>query len=189
MGEQEFQKFGEILRTGEAEEVAQLLANLDPFLRRAIRMRLTDRRVRRAVDTGDIFQSLVKDILSREGTGRTAASFQELCAYFAAAARYKIAAKFRKERRYVANLDSVPEPVSSEPEPSQAVEDSDLAEAVKSRLDERNRRLFDLSQQGKTWRQIAEEVGGHPDALRFQLRRSVATAIAKFRHGKSSDVN
>jgi hypothetical protein len=186
MTEAGFQKFIEILRSGDAEAVDRLLADFDPFLRRAIRLRLFDRRARRVVDTSDILQSLLKDYLSREGTDGAAASSRRLRAYLTAAAKYKVSSKTRKERRRIADLSDVAEPVSAEPLPSKQAEDRDFIDAIRSRLKEDDRRLFDLSQQGRTWRQIAYEIGGHPDTLRIQLRRSVAAALAEIRHGESS---
>jgi DNA-directed RNA polymerase specialized sigma24 family protein len=180
-----FQKFLEILRSGDAEAVDRLLADFDPFLRQAIRLRLCDGRARRAVDTADILQSLLKDFLDREGANGTAASTRKLRAYLAAAVQYKIAAKIRKERRRTADLDDLPEPTSPEPPPGKQAEDNDLIDAIRQRLDEPNRILLDLSRQGRTWRQIAAEIGGHPDSLRIQLRRSVAAALAKIRTGDS----
>lgn len=44
MREAGFQEFFEILRSGDAEAVERLLSDFDPFLRRAIRLRLCDRR-------------------------------------------------------------------------------------------------------------------------------------------------
>ena len=183
-----FQEFFEILRNGDPEAVDRLLSDFDPFLRRAIRLRLFDRRTRRIVDTADILQSLLEDFLSREGNERAGASSRRLRGYLAAAAQYKISKKTRKERRRIANLDGVAEPVSSEPPPSSQAEDRDFIEAVRSRLDDGNRRLLDLSQQGRTWRQIANQIGGHPDTLRIQLRRSVAAALAEIHGGESIHV-
>jgi len=185
MTEAGFQRFIEILRSGDAEAVDRLLSDFDPFLRRAIRLRLFDRRTRRVVDTSDILQSLLKDFLGREQADGAAASSERLRAYLTAAAKYKISSKTRKERRRIVDLSDVAEPVSAEPPPSQAVEDRDLIDAVRSRLDDANRRLFDLSQHGQTWRQIANDIGGHPDTLRIQLRRSVAAALSEIRHGDS----
>jgi DNA-directed RNA polymerase specialized sigma24 family protein len=180
-----FQKFLEILRSGDAEAVDRLLLEFDPFLRRAIRLRLLDGRARRAVDTADILQSLLKDFLDREGADGAAASSRRLRAYLTAAAHYKIASKVRKESRRIADLDQIPEPQSPEPPPGKQAEDRDLIDAIRQRLDTANRRLLDLSRQGRTWRQIANEIGGHPDTLRIQLRRSVAAALAEIRHGDS----
>jgi RNA polymerase sigma factor (sigma-70 family) len=185
MGDAGFQKFLEILRSGNREAVDRLLADFDPFLRRAIRLRLLDGRARRAVDTADILQSLLKDFLNREGAGSVATSSSRFRAYLMAAAHYKIAAKVRKERRRIADLHEIPEPQSHDPPPGQRAEERDLIEAICLRLDAGDRRLLDLSRQGRTWRQIAEEIGGHPDTLRIQLRRSVAAALSEIRLGDS----
>jgi hypothetical protein len=186
VGEPEFQKFVEILQSGDAEAVDRLLSDFDPFLRRAIRRRLFDGRARRIADTGDILQSLLKDFLAREQTEEAAMSARKLRAYLAAAAQYKISKKIRKERRRTADLEAVSEPASPEPMPCKEVEDRDFLETMRSRLDDNNRRLFDLSRQGRTWRQIADEIGGHPDSLRIQLRRSVASILSEIRNRDST---
>ena len=51
-----------------------MLREMDPFLRRVIRLRLLDGRLRRAVDTTDILQSLLKDFLRNP---RLSASLQQ----------------------------------------------------------------------------------------------------------------
>jgi hypothetical protein len=180
------QEFIEILQTGDAQAVNRLLADFDPFLRRAIRLRLLDRRARRIVDTADILQSLLKDFLAREGADGVTASSEKFRAYLTAAVHYKVSAMMRKERLRIADLGNVAEPISLEPPPDKPVDDRDLLDAIRRRLDERDRRLFDLSHQGHTWRQIANQIGGHPDSLRIQLRRSIAAALAEVRHGDPS---
>jgi hypothetical protein len=184
MREAGFQEFFEILRSRDTEAIDRLLAEFDPFLRGAIRLRLLDRRARRIVDTADILQSLLKDFLAREKDG-AAASSKRVQAFLAAAVQYKISKKTRKERRRTADINNIAEPISSEPPPCKRVEDRDFIDAIRSRLDDGNCRLFDLSQQGLTWSQIATEIGGHPDTLRIQLRRSVAVALAEIRQGES----
>ncbi len=186
MREAEFHKFLEILRSGDAEAVERLLADFDPYLKRAIRTHLFDRRARRVVDTADILQSLLKDFLERKGTEGAAESSRRLRAYLKAAAQYKVASKVRKERRRVADLSDIAEPASPESPPDKPVEDRELIDAIRRRLNERDRRLLDLSREGLTWRQIAIEVGGDPDSLRIQLRRSIAAVLAETRLGDAS---
>jgi RNA polymerase sigma factor (sigma-70 family) len=185
MTQVDFQKFVEILRSGDADAVDRLLSEFDPFLRGAIRLRLFNRRARRVVDTADILQSLLKDFLRREEAEGDAASSEKIRAYLTAAAKYKISSKTRKERRRIADLSDIAEPATPEAPPTQQAEDRDFIDAIRNRLDEGDGRLFDLSQQGRTWRQIADEVGGHPDTLRIQLRRAVAAALAEIRGGES----
>ena len=179
MSDAEFQNFHEFLRSGDAEAVERLLSDLDPFLRQVIRRQLFDRNARRIVDTADVLQSLLADFLKQQGTDQAAVSAGRLKGYLVAAARNKIASKARKERRRTADLDGIAEPASADPSSSQQVEDRDFVESLRNLLSEENRRLFELSQQGRTWRQIADEFGGRPDSLRIQLRRAIAAALAE----------
>lgn len=68
MAAPEFQKFFAVLKSGERHTIEELPRQLDPFLRRAIRLRLIDGRLRCAVDTTDILQSLLKDFQIFEWT-------------------------------------------------------------------------------------------------------------------------
>src|SRR5438132_454775 len=103
----EVQQFLETLRNGDAHAVEELLAHIDPFLRRVIRQRLVDGRLRRVVDTTDVFHSIVKDFLARPRPGAAVAASSggdrtplpasgALGAYLAAAVRHKIQTRLRK---------------------------------------------------------------------------------------------
>jgi RNA polymerase sigma factor (sigma-70 family) len=183
----ELSDFLAVLRGADGQAVERLLRRLDPTLRRIIRLRLIDGRLRHALDTADIFQSLLKDFLSRRGPARPpAAAAGGLCAYLAAAARRKIWAKARKERRHAGSLPAGWEAPAPEPPAARQVEDRDFSQAVRGRLPEPTRRLFDLKAQGLSWAEIAAQVGGQPDALRMRLRRAVAAALGELGHGELS---
>jgi hypothetical protein len=80
----ELQEFLAKIQGGDEGSVEAMLRELDPFLRRVIRMRLLDGRLRRAVDTTDILQSLLKDFLRQPAAGEPAeTSSDQLCAYLA----------------------------------------------------------------------------------------------------------
>ncbi len=68
----ELQEFLARIQGGDEGAVEAMLRELDPFLRRVIRMRLLDGRLRRAVDTTDILQSLLKDFLRQPAAGEPA---------------------------------------------------------------------------------------------------------------------
>jgi RNA polymerase sigma factor (sigma-70 family) len=180
MATPELSEFFAVLRSGDGAAVEQLLQQLDPILRRIIRLRLIDGRLRHLLDTMDILQSLLKNFLSRKETGPfSGEGSAELVAYLAAAVHHKIRTKTHRERRHG---DSPPEdwdPASSEPPPAEGVEDGDLRQAIRDRLSEQTRQVFDLRMQGLTWAEIAEQVGGQPDALRMRLRRTVATILGE----------
>jgi DNA-directed RNA polymerase specialized sigma24 family protein len=173
-------KFYAVLRSGDGPAAEALWRDLDPFLRRAIRLGLIDGRLRRTLDTNDILQSLVKDFLSQDvDASPVAGDAGGLYAYLAAAVRKKIGGKLRKERRHRGSLPSVWEPASTEPAVTQHIEAQDLSQALRARLSESNRRLYDLKAQELSWPEIAEKVGGHPDALRMRLRRAIAAALGE----------
>jgi RNA polymerase sigma factor (sigma-70 family) len=180
MASPELQEFFQVLQSGDQPAVEELLRQFDPFLRRVIRLRLIDGRLRRAVDTTDIFHSLLKDFLRpKKSSAPLAKASAELHAYLAAAVRHKIQTKLRKERRNAGSLPGDWEPVSREPRVGQQLENQEFTEAVRTRLDEQCRRLFDLKTQGFTWAEIAAKVGGKPDALRMRLNRAVAALLTE----------
>jgi hypothetical protein len=70
----ELQEFFAAIQGGDAGAVEAMLQHIDPFLRRVIHLRLLDGRLRRAVDTTDILQSLLKDFLPMRCTNSRSAS-------------------------------------------------------------------------------------------------------------------
>ena len=176
----ELQEFLAVLQSGDQRAADELLRRLDPFLRRVIRQRLLDGRLRRIVDTTDICQSLLKDFLRvRASRQPPSEASTELCAYLAAAVHHKIQTRLRKERRHAGSLPADWEPVSREPRIGAELDDRDYSDTVRARLDESTRRLFDLKARGHTWAEIAAQLGGTSDALRMRLRRAVAVVLSE----------
>jgi DNA-directed RNA polymerase specialized sigma24 family protein len=176
----ELQEFFAKIQGGDEAAVQAMLQEMDPFLRRIIRMRLLDGRLRRAVDTTDILQSLLEDFLRQPAAGEPAETGSaELCAYLAAAVRHKVQTRLRKERRHAGSLPEEWEPASPEPDVGKGVDDQDFVAAIRRRLDEPARSLFDLKAQGLTWQEIAEKVSGRADALRMRLNRAVAAVLTE----------
>jgi DNA-directed RNA polymerase specialized sigma24 family protein len=162
------------------ERFEQAIVRLEPWLRRVIRLRLAGGRLRRVADTCDVFQSLLKDFLLREGNPDVSAiRGPSLKRYLLGAVRNKVKARLRKEQRNAGSLEAYPEPVSAEPDPQRVVSERDFVDAVLSRLTDEDRQLFEFKREGLTWPQVATVVGGKSDALRMRLRRSVAAAILK----------
>jgi DNA-directed RNA polymerase specialized sigma24 family protein len=180
MASRELQEFFAALRSGDPQIVESLLNGLDPSLRRIIRARLKDARVRRVADTSDIFQSLLKDFLFQKESERLPLEHSAgIYAYLAAAACHKIHGRLRKESRHVGSLADDFDRVSPEPPASGQLEDRDFIEAVRDRLDEDKRLLFELAVRGLTWSEISAVVGGKPDALRMRLRRGISGVLSE----------
>ena len=136
----ELQEFFAKIQGGDEAAVEAMLQEMDPFLRRVIRMRLIDGRLRRSVDTTDILQSLLKDFLRQPAASEPAeASSTQLCAYLAAAVRHKIQTRLRKERRHAGSLPEEWDTASPAPDVGRRVEDQEFASAIRARLDESTR--------------------------------------------------
>ncbi|QJW99127.1 ECF-type sigma factor [Frigoriglobus tundricola] len=58
------------VRAGQAEAAAELVDQFEPEIRRAIRMRLTDPRLRRVLDSVDICQSVFGQFFARAAAGQ-----------------------------------------------------------------------------------------------------------------------
>jgi DNA-directed RNA polymerase specialized sigma24 family protein len=178
MASPELQKFLETLRSNDPCAIDDLLRQLDPYLRKIIRLRLIDGRLRRVVDTTDVFDSLLKDFLAqKEKDGPPVETSAGLHAYLAAAVHHKIQTRARKERRHAGSLPPGWEPVSPEAPPARQIEDHDFTETIRARLAEDTRLLFNLKTQGLSWTEIAQKVGGTPDALRMRLNRAVVQIL------------
>jgi DNA-directed RNA polymerase specialized sigma24 family protein len=59
------------------------------------------------------------------------------------------------------------------PSPSAVVAGKELLQAFRSRLSEEDKRLAEQRALGRSWNEIAAEVGGSPDSLRMQLGQAV----------------
>lgn len=62
---------------------------------------------------------------------------------------------------------------SSTQGPCEIASDVDLIHAIKHRLDDEGRQIVDLRAEGWEWPEIAERLGGTPQARRVQLTRTV----------------
>jgi RNA polymerase sigma factor (sigma-70 family) len=184
----EFQDFLAELQSGDPQVVEKLLHQLAPFLRQVIRMHMVDGRLRHVLDTSDILQSLLKDFLTRRASGHGFAVGQEggLRAYLAAAVHHKVRSRLRKERRHAGSLPPEWETDDSQLNTTQNIEDRDLLAAVRGRLTEGKRQLFDLKAQGLTWAEVAERTGDRPNTLRIRLRRAVTAALHDLGHGDAA---
>jgi DNA-directed RNA polymerase specialized sigma24 family protein len=187
MASPELQEFLQTLQSGDQRAVEEMLRRLDPFLRRAIRLRLIDGRLRRVMDTADVFESLLKDFLARPAAAANESGNDPgdtpgnrpggLQAYLAAAVHHKIRTKARKERHHAGSLPLEWEATDNHLCPDQELENRDFIDAIRSRLSHEDGALFDLKARGLTWPEIACRLGGTADGLRMRLNRALATIL------------
>ena len=176
--------FGEFIRrvrAGDERAAVELVRRYEPAIRRAVRLRLRDPRLRRLVESVDICQSVFASFFVRATLGQyELESPERLIGLLAAIARNKVACQANRERagrrdhRRVdpgAVLDQNPAPGAS---PSRQVAARELALEARRLMTPEERALLERRERGLGWAEIAAELGGRPDALRVRLARAAA---------------
>lgn len=170
------------IRGGDQDAAAELVRQYEPEIRRTIRVRLRDNRLRRAFDSMDVCQSVLGNFFARVAVGQFDIDRPEqVLKLLVTMAHNKLndqarrhQAKRRDARRQEAGdpelLAALPDPASS---PSQVVAGRELLELVRRRLSEDERYLAEQRTLGRDWADIAAERGGTPDALRMKLQRAM----------------
>jgi RNA polymerase sigma-70 factor (ECF subfamily) len=169
------------LRAGDGDAAAELVRRYEPEVRRAIRVRLTDPRLRRVLDTLDVCQSVLGNFFVRVAAGQfDLDSPKQLLALLVTMARNKVLdharrqqADRRDQRRVEAGgagLDAVADDAAG---PSRIVAGRELLERVRGLLSDDERALADQRAQGRDWAAIAAERGVGAEALRKRLARAL----------------
>jgi RNA polymerase sigma factor (sigma-70 family) len=174
------------VRAGDAAAAEELVRCYESVLRRMVRVRLLDARLRRLVDASDICQSVFASFFVRAALGQyDLQKPDDLLKLLATMARNKVVDKVRHS-----GLDRHADgriPVAELPEhaqvapgasPSQQLTLRELLEEARRRLTPEERRILELRQQGLQWAEIAVEVGGTPEALRKRYTRAL-TIVAE----------
>jgi RNA polymerase sigma-70 factor (ECF subfamily) len=174
------------VRRGDEQAAAELVRKYEPAIRRAVRFRLTDPRLRRTCDSMDVCQSVMLSFFVRAASGQYDLDTpDQLLRLLTTMARNKLLNQARLNqaaRRDNRLVGEVPEKdlVSGSPGPSQQVEARELLQEIHRRLSPDELRLVELRNQGHDWASIAELVGGNPAALRQKLHRALARLSQQF---------
>jgi RNA polymerase sigma factor (sigma-70 family) len=177
--EPDFADFLRRIRDGDERAAEELVRRFEPMIRREVRMRLGDKRLRRAFDSVDVSQSVLANFLSRAATGRYEVEGPEqLVRLLMTMTRHRLVSRARRERRLVRDvrrlaaepgiLESV---VDSKPSPSEIVSRQEQWELLKGSLSDEERQIVDLRLEGHSWDDIATRLGGTGPARRMQLSR------------------
>src|SRR5262245_11616679 len=167
------------VRAGDEGAAAELVRRYEPTIRRIVRVRLRDPRLGRLLDSLDVCQSVLGSFFVRAALGQYELDRPEqLLGLLARMARNKLVNQAnqlgarRRDYRRAEGLGAL-EAQAAAPSPSQLVAGQELLQEARRRLSPQERVLLDLRQQGREWAEIAQELGGSPDALRMQLGRAV----------------
>ena len=186
----ETQAFRDLLakvRAGDQQSATELIGQYDAELRRAVRVRLTDPRLRRVVDTADVCQSVLAQFFVRVAAGEFDLERPEqLLHLLVRMARNKLLDKVRRQqadkrdqRRVEAGAVPMDEIAGKAPGPDRIVASQDLLQTVRRLLTDDERKLADERGQGREWNDIAKEMGTQPDAIRKRLSRGLDRVLAQ----------
>src|SRR6266852_849929 len=177
----EINRFGDLIcrvRAGDEAAATELVQLYEPYIRRAVRVRLVDSRLRRLIDSMDICQSVLASFFVRAALGQYEINTpDELLKLLVTMARNKlnnVVAKEQAERRdYRRNQKAGDYVQAAEETPSNLVSARELLEKFREGLSAEERSLADLRAEGHKWTEIAAQVGGTPEALRKKLARAI----------------
>jgi RNA polymerase sigma-70 factor (ECF subfamily) len=175
------------VRRGDERAASELVRRYEPAIRRAVRFRLTDPRLRRTCDSMDVCQSVLLSFFVRAASGQYDLDTPEqLLRLLTTMARNKLLNQSRqqhaarRDNRMLSGDVTDHDIVSTSPGPPQQVEARELLQEVHRRLSPEELRLVELRNQGHDWATIAEQVGGNPAALRQKLHRALARLSQQF---------
>lgn len=169
------------VRNRDEAAAAELVGKYEAAIRRVVRIQLRDSRMRSVLDSMDICQSVLASFFVRTALGQYELETPDnLLRLLASIARNKLKSQFnrvhaqrRDIRRQGTSADEavvVPDQAS---DPSEQASAKELLEKVRSRLNEDDRYLAEQRALGRSWKEIAEEVGGTDESLRKKLTRAL----------------
>jgi RNA polymerase sigma factor (sigma-70 family) len=176
-----FVEFVRRVRAGDERAAVELLRQYEPAVRLEVRLHLRDTRLRQLFDSMDICQSVLGSFFVRLAAGQFDLDRPEkLLKLLVTITRRKVAYQARKQRtqsrdhRRVAPLElHQAEAIATDPSPSRVAAGKELLEKLRRGLNSEERHLADLRAQGLGWTEIADTLGGTPQARRMQLARAV----------------
>jgi RNA polymerase sigma-70 factor (ECF subfamily) len=177
------------VRAGDQDAARSLVERYEPAIRTAVRVRLTDRRLRRVLDSMDICQSVLANFFVRAAAGQFELDKPEqLLGLLTTMARNKVTnaaerhqAARRDVRRQTGGDAAAIDPAAATPTPSMVVANAELLAEVQRRLDPREREIVERRAQGESWEALAERFGGTPDALRVKHGRTLDRIAAELK--------
>jgi RNA polymerase sigma-70 factor (ECF subfamily) len=168
------------VRARDAEAMAELTRRYLPAIKRVVRARLSDPALRRLYDSVDFCQSVLVSLFVRMAAGQYDIEEEgQLFKLLEAMARNKVAKEATKRRAQkhggCVQTESLGEQdvAASGPDPSDQAAYEELLAKLQASLSDQERQLADLRARRWSWKRIAVEVDGQPDALRMQLTRAI----------------
>lgn len=180
-------------RRGDEEATSALVREYEPEIRRAARLRLTDPRLRRIVDSIDICQSVFGRFFRSAAEG----SFElenpaQLLNLLTTMTRNRVIDEHRRQttaKRANVEFSETVDPeqlIANSPGPRTAAAARELLQEVRSRMTQEELAVADLRGAGKSWDEIAIELNESAEKLRKLLERSLERVRQQLNVAESS---
>jgi RNA polymerase sigma factor (sigma-70 family) len=185
----DFVDFLRRIRAGDEAAASELVRRFEPLIRREVRMRLGDERLRRAFDSVDVSQSVLAYFLARAANGQYELDRpDQLVRLLLTMARNRLISRARSERRLVRNVGrlstepgALEQAIDARPSPSEILSRKEEIELLKTSLGDEEREVFELRSQGLSWEDVASQLGGTGQSRRMQLSRGLKRLASKLR--------
>jgi RNA polymerase sigma factor (sigma-70 family) len=175
------------VRRGDQQAASEVVRRYEPAIRRAVRLRLTDVRLRRTCDSMDVCQSVMLSFFVRAATGQFDLDTpDQLLRLLTTMARNKLLNQARqqhaarRDNRMLSTDVAEYDIVDRSPSPSRDAEARELLHEIHRRLTPDLLQIVELRNQGHDWNSIAATMGGTPTALRQKLHRALARLSEQF---------
>jgi RNA polymerase sigma factor (sigma-70 family) len=177
----DFADFVRRIRAGDHSAARELVARVEPLIRREVRLRIGDDRLNRAFDSLDVCQSVLANFFTAAEAGQFELERpDQLVRLLVTMARNKVASRARRERRLVrdvrrlaadpAVLDQL---ADAGPSPSTLAANKEEWEILQAALTEEERRILEFRGEGLEWDEVATRMGGSGQARRMQFVRGI----------------
>lgn len=175
------------VRNRDEEAARELATRYESAIRRAVRIHLRDPKMRQVLDSMDVCQSVLASFFVRTALGQyDLESPAQLMNLLITITRNKLAnhversrAQRRDIRRQAAYDDHVPSFIDRASDPSEQASARELLEKIRDRLDERELYVANQRALGRTWLELARELGGTDVALRKKFTRALNKVLSE----------
>lgn len=181
LSDTEFSELMHRIRRGDQEAARELVETYEPEIRRAARLRMTDVRMRRLVDSVDICQSVFGRFFSGADSGQPPdiQTPQQLMAFLTKMTRNRVIDEHRRNtaqkraKSAMTPAEQSVELIDQSPGPKTLTELKDELDKIRAKLTPEELQLLDQRNGGASWEEVAETSGQTPECVRKQLERAL----------------
>lgn len=181
------------VKQGEQDAADTLVRLYEPQIRRMVRQRLTSPALRQQMDSMDVCQEVMGDFFEGAADEQyTLDSPAQMIALLAAMVRNQVVHHLRRQRaarrdiRRTAGVDVGELALAgNDATPSRIISSRELLTTCRAQLSDDERYLFDQRSEGRSWPELAEELGEQADTLRRRLDRALVRVSANLRLDES----